>query len=197
MKKFLVLALGSAVSLFLAAACGEVPMKRALSDSVQKIAIPPIENKTGQPDVDQKLTQKMVQAFIVDGRLKVSGKEDADVVLQSTLQRYDRIVLLRDANQVPQQYKLQIVVDLDFIEAKTGKLLWTTRRTLDLTPEPGKAQGVEGAEWDSANVRSLREFTFYYVINSLGMPPEDENVAADRVIDQMARRVVRRVIEGF
>ena len=178
-------------------ACGDVPLKRQLPDSVQKVCIPPIENKTGQPDVDQKLTQQITQAFIVDGRLKVASKEEADVILRSTLQRYDRIVLTRDANQVPQQYKLQMVMDIDFIDAKTAAQLWTTRRTIDLTPEPGNPAGTEGAEWDSTNTRSLREFTTYYVINNIGMPSEDENVAADRVIDQMARRVVRRVIEGF
>lgn len=181
----------------LGSACGDLPMKRALPDSVQKIAIEPVDNKTGQPEVDQKLTQKAIQAFIVDGRLKVSSKAEADVALQSTLQRYDRIVVTRDANQVPQQYKLQLVVDLDFVNTRTAERIWTTRRTIDLTPQPGNASGVEGAEWDSANPRSIREFTTFYVSNNIGMPPEDEGVAADRVISQVARRMVRRVIEGY
>ena len=197
MKQMLRMAALAAVACAVCLSCGELPMKRALSDSVQKIAVEPVVNKTGQPEVDQKLTQKVTQAFIVDGRLKVSSRSEADVVLQSTLQRYDRIVLTRDANQVPQQYKLQVVLDMDFIDAKTAAQIWTTRRTIDLTPQPGNAAGVEGAEWDSANPRSLREFTTYYVINNIGMPPEDENVAVDRVVDQMARRMVRRVIEGF
>jgi hypothetical protein len=191
MKRLLIL---SAASALLLSSCGDLPLKSQLPESVQKVAIPPMENKTGQPEVDQRLTQKVTQAFIENGRLKVSSREEADAVLQGTLQRYDRIVLTRDANQVPQQYKLQLVVDFDFIDAKTSQLMWTTRRTVDLTPQAGAA---EGAEWDSTNTRTLREFTTYYVINSIGMPPEDESVAQERVLEQMARRIVRRVVEGL
>ncbi len=194
MKRNLYL-LAAAAGIALAAACGEVPLKRALPDNIKKISIPPVENKTSQPGVDQLLTQKITQGFIVDGRLGVAPREEADVILAATLQRYDRIVVTRDQNNVPQQYKLQAYVDLDFIDAKTAAQLWTTRRTIDLTPQPGAEK--EGAEWDSTNTRSLKEFTTFYVINSVGVPPEDESVAADRVLEQMARRVVRRVIEGF
>jgi hypothetical protein len=185
------LALGIVVS------CGESPLKKTLPDTLTKIAVPAFENKTGQPEVDQRLTEKVIQNFIVDGRLKVVAKEDADAILHGTLQRYDRIVLVRDADQVPQQYKLQLMVDLDFVDAKSGNQMWTTRRTVDLTPEPGKEAGKEGAEWDSTNVSSLREFTTFYVLNNVGMPPEDEGVARDRVLDQMAMHVVRRVVQGF
>jgi hypothetical protein len=178
---------------YLATACGDMPIKKALPDNIQKIVIPVFENKTGQPDVENLLTKKVVQNFIVDGRLQVTSREQADAQLQGTVQRYDRIVLTRDANQVPQQYKLQIVVDIDFTELKTGTLMWSTKSQLSLTP------GVEGPQegFDSTNLRSLREFTNYYVINVAGVPPEDEATALDRVLEQMAQRVSRRTLDGF
>jgi hypothetical protein len=179
------------------AGCDDVAVKKALSDNVHNVYIPPVENKTSEPAVDQLLTQKITQAFIVDGRLKVSNQEAADVIVKTTLQRFDRIVLIMDANQVPQEYKLQFVMDVDFIDAKTAEVKWTTRRTVDLTPQPENTPGVEGADWDSADIRSLREFTTYYGINNRNMPPEDETVAENRVVDQMADRVVRLVIEGY
>jgi hypothetical protein len=179
------------------AGCDDLAIKRTLSDDIHNVYIPPIENKTSEPQVDQLLTQQITQAFIVDGRLKVSSQESADVILKMTLQRFDRIVLIYDANQVPQEYKLQMVLDADFIDAKTAAVKWTTRRTVDLTPEPGKPAGTEGADWDSENIRSIREFTNYYGINNRNMPPEDETVAENRVVAQMASRVVRLVIEGY
>lgn len=195
MKKILsimsVLALG-----FFTSSCDEAGIKKELPNSLTKIAVQPFENKTGQPNVDQLLTQKTIQDFIADGRLNVVAENDADAIVQGTLQRYDKIVLTRDANQVPQQYKLQLIVDIDFIDAKTSKQLWTTRRTIDLTPQPENGD-KEGAEWDSTNTRSLKEFTTYYVLNTVGVPPEDETTAANRTLDQMANRVVRRVIDGF
>jgi hypothetical protein len=177
-------------------ACDETPLKKELPNSLTKIAVQPFENKTSQPNIDQLLTQKVTQNFIADGRLNVVAEADADAVLHGTIQRYDKIVLVRDANQVPQQYKLQVMVDIDFIDPKTAKLLWTTRRTLDLTPVPGN-EDKEGADWDSTNIRSLKEFTTFYVLNMVGVPPEDESTAANRVLDQMATRVIRRVIDGF
>jgi hypothetical protein len=181
---------------FVVSACEEGGIKKELPNSLTKISVQPFENKTGQPNVDQLLTQKTIQDFIADGRLNVVAEKDADAIVRGTLQRYDKIVLTRDANQVPQQYKLQLIVDIDFVDAKTGQQTWTTRRTIDLTPQPENGD-KEGAQWDSTNTRSLKEFTTYYVLNTVGVPPEDETTAANRTLDQMANRVVRRVIDGF
>lgn len=194
MRKILFLFLAPLALLLLS--CEEMPLKRNLPDNVQKLHLPPIENRSAQPNVDQLLTQKTTDHFIVDGRLRIVSREEADVVLQATLQRYDKIVITRDENQVPTQYRLQVMADLDFTNAKTGALLWTTRRIFQLTPQEGLKEG-EVADFDSTNERSLREFTTFYVLNNAGMPPEDEATASERVLGQMARRIVRRVIEGF
>ncbi len=179
-------------TLVVLASCGEMPVKRALGDDVRQVGISTFDNKTGQPGIDQQLTAKVVQSFITDGRLGVVSHQAADVSLKGTIQRYDRLVLTRDANQIPQQYRLQVVVDLEFSNAKTGVEIWTTRRTINLTP------GVDTVDdFDSTNTRSLKEFTSYYVLNTAGVAPEDEPAALDRLLEQMSRRVVRRVLEGF
>jgi hypothetical protein len=176
-------------------ACGDVPIKKNLPDYVLKVAIPVFENKASQPGLENELTKKVVQNFIVDGRLQVVPREQADALLTATIQRYDRLVITRDANQVPQQYKLQVVVDLDLVDLKSGKQdqLWSTRPQFSLTP------GVEVTkdDFDSTNTRSLREATNYYVLNVAGVPPEDEPTALERLLEQMARRVVRRTLDGF
>ena len=178
---------------YLITACAEMATKKAIPDNIRKLGIPVFENKTGQPNVENLLTKKVVQNFIVDGRLQVVPVEQADAILQGTVQRYDRIVLTRDSNQVPQQYKLQVAVDIDFTEVKTGIKLWSTRAQISLTP------GVDTPSdaFDSTNLRSLREFTNYYVFNVAGVPPEDEATALDRVLEQMASRVTRRTLDGF
>jgi hypothetical protein len=198
MKKSAALALFLVVVALLGwglAACGDVPMKKFLPDDVVKVSIPPFENKTGQPMLENDLTKKVIQDFIVDGRLHVVPHAEADAELAGTIQRYDRLVLTRssDSSQVPQQYKLQIAVDIDFTDLRTGKELWTTRSQVNLTPgmEPDHDQ------FDSTNVGSLKEFTNYYVINVVGVPPEDEPTAQDRLLEQMASRVVRRTLDGF
>jgi hypothetical protein len=195
MKKSLVLLSLAVAALATFTACGDIPVSKSLPDDIVKVAVPIFENKSGQPGVENELTRKTVQELLVDGRIQVTSREQADAVLQGTIQRYDRLVLTRDANQVPQQYKLQMVVDLDFIDLKHGKeqQLWTTRQQISLTP------GVEPDrdDFDSTNTRSLREFTNYYVLNVAGVPPEDEPTALVRLLDQMARRIVRRTLDGF
>ncbi len=176
-------------------ACGDLQVRKSLPDNIVRVAIPVFENRTGQPGLENELTRHTVQDFIVDGRLSVGARDQAQAELRGIIQRYDRIVLTRDANQVPQQYKLQVVVDLDFVDLKDGKeaLLWTTRQLFSLTPgvEPGRD------DFDSTNVRSLREFTNYYVLNVVGVPPEDEPTAQERLLRQMSRRIVRRTLDGF
>lgn len=194
-KLWLSLALLCVGVVALLSSCGDMPIKKNLPDSIRKVFIPTFENKANQPGIESLLTQKTVQNFIVDGRLQVVAKEQADAELIGTIQRYDRLVLTRDANQVPQQYKLQVAVDLDFVDLKSGKqdALWTTRQLISLTPgvEPSKD------DFDSTNTHSLREFTTYYVLNVAGVPPEDEPAALDRLLEQMARRVVGRTLDGF
>jgi hypothetical protein len=198
MKKHQGIALTLAVAGLLAwglAACGDIPMKKNLPDHIMKVCVPVFDNKSGQLSVENELTKKVVQGFIVDGRLQVVAREQADAELKGTIQRYDRLVLTRsnDVSQVPQQYKLQVAVDLDFTDLKTGKDLWTTRSQVNLTP----GQEPNHDQFDSNNIGSLKEFTNYYVINVVGVPPEDEPHAQDRLLEQMASRIVRRTLDGF
>ncbi|HTA17301.1 MAG TPA: LptE family protein, partial [bacterium] len=162
-----------------------------------KVYIPDFENKTDEPGLDTLLTQKVIQNFLIDGRLQVATQDKADMLLQGTIERYDRLVMTRDENQVPQQYRLQVKVDLTLYEinkpGQAQKQLWTTKDVVNLTP----GEEVNPDEFDSTNTTSLSEFTTYYVLNVAGVPPEDEPTAQNRLLDQMAGRVVRRTIDGF
>jgi hypothetical protein len=176
-----------------AVACEELPLKKNIPDEFTKVYIPNFDNKTSEPGIDQLLTQKVTQNFLIDGRLKVSPKEGADMQLQGVIERYDRLVMTRDQNQVPQQYKIQMAVDLTLTDLKKNEQMWTTHTIVSLTP----GQEADPNAYDSTNTTSLREFTTYYVLNVAGVPPEDEPTAQNRLLDQMAGRVVRRVIDGF
>jgi Lipopolysaccharide-assembly len=182
---------------FVAAACDDLPLKSNLPTEDTKVYIPTFENKTDEPGLDTLLTQKVIQNFLIDGRLQVASQDKADMLLQGTIERYDRLVMTRDQNQVPQQYRLQVKVDLTLYEInKPGqpqKQLWTTKDVVNLTP----GEDVNPDEFDSTNTTSLSEFTTYYVLNVAGVPPEDEPTAQNRLMDQMAGRVVRRTIDGF
>jgi len=197
MKRFLMIALVLLGLGFVAAACDDLPLKSNLPTVDTKVYIPDFENKTDEPGLDTLLTQKVIQNFLIDGRLQVATQDKADMLLQGTIERYDRLVMTRDENQVPQQYRLQVKVDLTLYEinkpGQAQKQLWTTKDVVNLTP----GEEVNPDEFDSTNTTSLSEFTTYYVLNVAGVPPEDEPTAQNRLLDQMAGRVVRRTIDGF
>ncbi|MGH7442917.1 MAG: LPS assembly lipoprotein LptE [bacterium] len=193
MRRFWIVALAVLVMGLAVAACEDLPIKGNLPTVDTKVYIPEFTNKTNEPGLGTLLTQKVIQNFLIDGRLQVSDKDKADMVLQGAIERYDQLVMTYDQNQVPQQYKLQMVVDLTLTETKDNKQLWTTHPVVDLTP----GETVNPDEYDENNLVSLKEFTTYYVLNVAGVPPEDESTAEDRLCDQMAAHVVRRTIDGY
>jgi hypothetical protein len=197
MKQFRILG-GLALAMALLAGCAGYDMKTQLPDTINKLAVPVFKNVTGQPGIEQDLTQKVTQGFNADGRLVVVEQPQADALLEGVVQSYNKIPLLRDENQVPVQYKLLIAVDLTFTDLKAKKVLWTTH-TLVATQGPGDSgiQTSNSPAYDSTNVATITQYTTYYVLNKLGMPPEEETTARNRVLDQFVRPIVDRVIFGF
>jgi Lipopolysaccharide-assembly len=184
------------LGLVVAACDGDLPLKSNLPTADTKVYIPDFINKTNQPGLDTLLTQKVIQNFLMDGRLQVAPADKADMLLRGTIERYDQLVMTRDPNQVPEEYRLQVEVDLTLYETKPGlpkKELWTTHTIVNLTP----GGTVNPDAFDETNDTSLRTFTTYYVLNVAGVPPEDETTACDRLMDQMATLVVRRTLDGY
>jgi hypothetical protein len=189
---------GLGAALALLSGCAGYDLKSQLPDSINKLAVPVFKNVSGQPGVEQDLTTKVTQGFNVDGRLVVVDQAQADALLEGVIQTYNKIPLLRDENQVPVQYKLLIAVDLTLSDLKAKKVMWTTH-TLVATQGPGDSglQVGNSKAYDSTNVATIEEYTTYYVLNKMGMPPEEETTARNRVLDQLVRRIVDRVIFGF
>jgi hypothetical protein len=186
---------------------GAEAFDRTLPTVAQHMMILPLEDKGGNASVAQLLSDDVTQAFVVGGRLQVvTNTADADLVLRWTLQRYDQIPLQFDSNNVPVRYRLQMLVDVDMLDAKTGEVRLTSRKSVDLTPVPGGSVSATAAAadeastqvptMDSEDIRTLREFISQTVVNSMGLPPEDDFAAQQRLCTLMAHRVIRLVLSG-
>lgn len=57
------------------------PYKRTLPEWVQRVHIPMAYNKTSEPGLEVKITRALQQALLEDGRLEITGKNQADAVL--------------------------------------------------------------------------------------------------------------------
>jgi len=174
LKKVIAMA-AAGLTLMILGACTDVVVRPGvsgqLSGHMAKIAIPTFQNRTGQPNLENEITQQLTRDFLVDGRLELTNPDQAGAILQGTIVQYLLTPLLLDVHNTPQQYKMRIIMHLSLKDTQAGKSLWTEDN------------------WE--------ENTTYYVNNSLGIRPETEQDARRRLITQLSRRIVSRVIEGF
>ncbi len=168
--KFRMIIMGLVLTLA-ASGCTDIALRPGLPDYMSKMAIPVFQNRTPQPDIENELTRQLQQDFLVDGRLELTDAAQANAVLQGTITRYLLEPLLLDVHNIPQQYKMRLILNLSLRDTKAGQNLW-----------------AEDA---------FEESTTYYVNNNLGITPENEAQARRRLMQQLSRRILSRVIEGF
>ena len=151
--------------------CSTYSPKADLPVHIKTAAVPLFSNSTGTFNMEQYVTQKTIDEFLTDGKMSILDEQSADAVVKCAITKYQRVGILFDVNQVAQQYRLRISVSILFFDNKNQVVLWE-----------------EKEKWEE---------TTYYVTNNLGMPVEDEDIAKNRVLDQLAKRIVTKVIYGW
>lgn len=150
--------------------CGYTPAP-ILPQHIKNIAISPFANKTIHYGMEEKLTNAATNEFLRDGRLNIAKEQQADAVLSGEITQYVLEPVSYDEQDVIQQYKLWITIDLVFKDLTTKTVLW-------------EHQGMKG----SVN---------YFVSSSAGELVETEDEAQDRLVDDLAIDIIRRTIEGW
>jgi hypothetical protein len=170
MKKFLVLVMVLVTAAVMTSCAGYTPQV-SLPTYIQKMAVPVFINKTQTYNIEQYVTQKTIDQFIADGKLSITDEQSADGILKVTIDRYILTAVTHDINQVPQKYQLRIYVSIYLFDNKNQRQLWS-----------------EENMWEEDS---------YYVVNNLGMPAETEEISRMRILDKLAGRVFRRVMNGW
>jgi len=173
---FVILVLG----LFLFFGCAYTPVE-ILPKHIKTIAVPTLINKTARYGIESKLTDAVIEEFIRDGHLSISKKEEADAILTGEIVTYVLEPLSYDATEVVEQYKLWVVVNLSFRDLTTEEVLWEEKRE---SIDGNLIGGIEG------DVR-------YYVTPKAGRTVETEEEAQDRLVVELADRIVRRTVYGW
>lgn len=150
--------------------CGKQPAS-VLPTYIKKIAVNNFSNNIVQYGVEDKLTQKVIEEFLRDGRLEIVKAEDADALLTGVIVRYSLEPVSYDAQSVIEQYKLYIGVDVTLKDQVQGTTMWTEN--------------------------NIHEDYTYYVTAKAGQLVETENDAQEAVTDLLARDVVKRTVVGW
>lgn len=119
-----------------------------------------------RPGMENDITRTTIDKFLYDGNLKIASESSADLILRGELTDFRKEPLRYDANNNVVEYRIIMVVNIELIDAKTGKALW-------------KEQGFAGE-------------TTYMTSGSTAM---GEFPAMNAAIFDLARRIVERTVE--
>ena len=159
--------------LALSAACGTdvayKPTAQILPQHVQRLALRTAVNKTQQFGLEDKLSLRVRDEFLRDGRYPLVPEPEAQGIVWMTVSRYILTAVQYDATQTATAYKLRILVDLQFIDKSTNQILWEEKNLEGTLSFP--AQTLRG-----------------------GMSEEQ---AREQIWDVLARSIVKRVVDGF
>ncbi len=150
--------------------------RSALPENVKSIYVKTVVNKINvaeiisyKPGLEIDITNAIVRRLQRDGNLKVAKiPEEADVILESDLIRFDQEGLRFSRLETSQEQRIYIVLALRLIDAKTKQIMW-----------------------EEANFSGDQE----YFTSELRDQAHDE--AADLAVDRLARNVVDRIVEDW
>ncbi len=120
------------------------------------------------PLLEVKARNAIIDRFLFDGNLKIREKTDADLIMKGELIGFERNVLRTTETNDVQEYRIQVIVSLVLWDVAEEKVMWA---------EP-----------------SFVGETTYFVTGAQAKP---ENEAVDDAVNDLARRVVERVIEDW
>ena len=146
------------------------PAAVVLPPHIRTVGISNVENRTSTYGLDSLLTEQTIREFRQDGRLDYVPEGKADLLVNVTVTRYLKESILTDtATNRPKQYRLSITYQLKGVDQVDGRTLF------DLTDQ---GRGV-----------------LYYTADFPGALVETEEQAQARLVEDLARAIVRRTLE--
>ncbi len=168
MKRIIPLAL-----MTLAAACSADvaynPTPQLLPRHVQRLSLSPVVNKTQQFGLEDKLSLRVRDEFLRDGRYPLVPEPESQGRVRIAIARYILTAVQYDSTQAATAYKLRILADLQLIDKSSNNILW-----------------------EEKNLEGIVSFPALTLRGGL-----TEEQAREQIWDILARNIVKRVVEGF
>ena len=143
-----------------------------LPASVRSVGIPIFDNRTSRPELEQRVTEHVVDEFTTRGRVRIlPGEEGADAVLRGILYTYTTTPVVLNEQGRARRYEILITARVVLAQAATDRILW------------------EDDHFLFKRQYDVPETSFAYV--------DQEIIAIDEVADDFAKTVVTSILEGF
>jgi hypothetical protein len=121
-----------------------------------------------RPGLEANITRAVIDKYLFDGNLKIAEENCANIILKGELIDFRKEPLRYDANDNIEEFRLVLTVNMELIDAATGKIVW-------------KEKAFSGE-------------TTYRTQGPLAV---DENTAVQNGVTDIARRIVERTVEGW
>jgi hypothetical protein len=90
---------------------------------LNSIAIPTFKNGTYEPGIEVQFTQAFLREFILDKRVNVVDRTQADSLLEGIITDFRIYSVSYDRSGLALEYQTTVVLDLT-LKDRTGKVLW-------------------------------------------------------------------------
>ncbi len=129
LKKILISSTIGTVMIFFVS-CGVYRTSSRTAGDIKKIAVPYLANETSEPDIEIEITQKIIDGIINDNTLKVVGDDDADGILEATIQEYRNVPFTFSESGTDiqaEQYRLTIRLKAGLFDKNKNSYIWENK----------------------------------------------------------------------
>ncbi len=151
----------------LLAGCGYT-YQSVLPRHIQTIAVAPFENQTFEPGLEIDFNRKLSDRILFERIARLTPVSKAEAVFKGNLLEYQREPLRYTDSGEVQEYRLRLVVQATLEDSKTGEVLWSENR-----------------------------FSGEAAFFTSGALTKSEQTARDELFNDLARRLVARLAEGW
>ena len=166
--------LAAALLALAAGGCGYhlVGRSSTLPAGMQSVGIPTFVNRTSRPELEQRITEHVIDEFTTRGRVRIlPGEDGAQAVLRGEILSYTVTPVVISEQGRATRYEIRITSHVRLSETTTDRVLWEDNHFLF------KQQ--------------------YDVVATQEVFVDQEIIAIDEVADDFAKSVVTSILEGF
>jgi outer membrane lipopolysaccharide assembly protein LptE/RlpB len=96
-----------------------------IPDHVRRIAVPAFDNRTQQPDIAQRLSERVVDEFIARGGfIATASAEQADALLRGAVTLYRSVPVAIDDQGLATRYEIQLELEAELVDLGDERVLW-------------------------------------------------------------------------
>lgn len=177
-----------AALILLASGCG-YSMSSSLDEKFQTIHVSAFKNESREFDLQAPLTNAVIRKFLNDGRLRVVGPREADLLLEGAVLDYNLRGLAFDQDDDPTQFEMSIIARVQVTDARTGEILW---QDSNMFGDTSFATAVVGPA-----SRRPRGNTQVFLPTVRSFQTDHENFAAAEALERLATDIFFRTIEPW